>query len=100
MTGGGMPEDVVEFSYMETDKATPLKPGHWTWRVIENRRCPVVSCSTCGAEAYFPKEYTFASDGLIGSPGGRGFRCRSAPACAVKGRYLLRDYKAHARMVD
>lgn len=96
----GMPADVVEYDYQDTDAAHPLKPGHWTWRVVENHRSPVVSCGTCGAEAYFPSNYTVASDGLVGSPGGKGFRCRNSPDCRVKGRYLLRDYKAHSRLVD
>lgn len=96
----GMPDDIVEFEHQDTSDGSRLKPGRWEWRVIQNLRCPVIACPTCTAEAHFPARYTVASDGLIGSPGGRGFRCNKAPACTVKGRYLLRDFKAHARMVD
>ena len=96
-----MPADVVEFEYQDTDAAHPLTPGYWSWRVIENRRVPVVRCSVCGQEAYFPSNYTVASDGLIGSTGGRGFTCRRAVSgCPVKGRYLLRDFKAHSKAMD
>lgn len=99
-TPGAMPSDIIEFEYQDTDAAHPLLAGHWSWRVIENRRVPVTSCHVCGREAYFPATFTIASDGLIGSVGGRGFRCGNAPTCKVKGRYLLKDHRAHAKAVD
>lgn len=93
--------EIIEFSYMEEGTEHPLRPGHWTWRVIKNARTPVCKCLVCGSEYMISPQYTIAqSDGLIGSPGGRGFTCRRAPACPIRGRFLLRDFKAHRKMVD
>ena len=96
MSADELPKDVVAFDYAED----PPAPGQWSWRVIENRREPVVRCPTCGAEAYLPARYTIASDGLVASPKGKGFRCRNAPDCQVRGRWLLRDFAAHSRLPE
>lgn len=97
------PADIVEFTYMgEEPWAVPqvrLRPGHWTMRVIENKRQPVFKCFMCGHEMVTPDGSTFASDGLVGSPGGRGFRCGQARAgCPMVGRVLLVDYHKHAKL--
>lgn len=92
------PEDIVEFSHSE---GGPLKHGEWHWRVVENKRSPVVKCHTCGNEMHFPARFTIASDGLIGSVGGRGFRCSGYPkGCTVVGRFMLVGYREHRGMVD
>jgi hypothetical protein len=100
-TPSAMPSDIIEFEYQDVDEAHPLEKGCWSWKVIDNRRVPVTSCGVCGSSAYFPAEFTIASDGLIASRGGRGFTCRNAKGgCPVKGRYLLKDFKAHRKAVD
>lgn len=95
-----MSAEIIEFEYMEEDSANPLKAGHWTWRVINNLRTPVCSCPICGSQYWVDSSYTIASDGLVGSPGGRAFICRKAPTCPMQGRFLLKGFKAHRKMVD
>lgn len=84
-----LPKDVIAFDYSAED---PPAPGQWSWRVIENKREPVVKCPTCGVEAYLPARYTLASDGLVASPKGKGFVCPNRPACALRGRFVFLGY--------
>lgn len=92
-------DQIFEFTYAENEQGA-LKFGQWTWRVIHNKREPVVKCPVCGAEMYLPATYTIASDGLVGSTRGLPLRCTKAPACTFAKRFLLKDFRAHSKMVD